>query len=1529
MESAFEPKETPFHFNPFDFELPDISKAISFGAAAFSHLVRDAIVVNSNLYTDYRFYECIDMPAGDFRPAEGKIYYQTQTSEKSPGYTVRLKYQNRDLQFTMPDAQRDLNQRIPEVLQIAKLIHKSDSQKESCYMSFDMLMRGCDFYSTQTDGSGDIFALGLVAVLCSPFYLIYRLISDSGIAVADQTVKAMNDLYMTADVSIDFHTSGSGLTSVPGLILGGAIRTVGYVGGVLGLSSSGYHHAALGFKNCINFIFDAGFVTKEHVLNLKLPRKSTVATVLREFNLIRITNGLGMVITGALGVLGLTQHSVNFMESVLSSLYTAAFLKSEVSGEEPSDTELSHKPVGLAWAAQFGLAGLVGIALGTGLISLMKIISLSGRLLGFSGYAFMTVMRAGRVTLNFIAGTEEYTNDKLNDAIFDHETQDYQTLESRADRSLIGINRVINGFIYGVGLTCAVLGLTAHAMRAMQRNLNITSNLLFDYPVFDLSDAEKKAYSRAVYRKSEDGTVEVTTGMDTKESLARFGLASLIGFALGSTLLVAAKTASVTGRLAGISNYSLLTIQRCMNACGNFIFGTENTPQTDLLISESDSHDDLEDPSRNNTATENAILLHQNKMDQSLEDYADRSWFGLNRIINGFAYSVTFVCGILGLTAHSMRFMQGNLSLVYKSLYTVPASLDTFTVHQPSSFKEKLAQFGLLGLIGTVMGSIGLILSKLVVLTARSLGISEYSANTIRHALDLCLSYLFADQPAKQAAADIKRHEDNPDPTLEDRADRSPFGINRLINGFAYSVTFACNILGLTAHNFINIRRTLNNFYNMTFGGELFQIPNNYSIEKYSKEWVSAHINLLGIASITLGAISILLAKSLSIATALLGLSGYGLLTVRLAFKDCARFIAGSGFDATVEQNAIDAHLSKNPQSLQDYADRSWFGFNRILNGFAYCVTFTCGILGLNAHSLRFMQNNLNTVYESLYSTVPSINVLDDTQATTQQRLAQYGLLGLLGTALGTAGLALTKFLMVSGRLFGFSAYGAHTISRAFKNCAHFIFGGNYKEIFSTKKEDAAIYLHKSIPNPTVEEWADGSYFGLNRFINGFLYAVSFTCGVLGLTAHSIHSLQNGLNVIYAQFFEAEKPLFDFTNEEKRNYQTFDTLPETELNVEVPPKEWYARGGMLALAGIAVGAIVIPFARVVSLIGRSLGISEYSANSISLAFQNCANSVFNAGFNIDETEKRLQDHEALQSLQKMADRSRLGINNLINVALYGFTAILGIIGLTASNYHRAARFVKNINNVFADGDQQANTKEHDDYILADKSAFISVTSELNLLLIAGKALKYVVWFAAATVTFIIRRAWKLTLGNLIPLNACGKDGTLGVLINWFGNSSISSLDDRLLTPVEIVNQRFHDLLWSLDPYGNLPDNMTFKNAIEDARTAGSCKNAQWRIRYDLRKSASIFGLNTIHEKMILHFASTFKEYIAQERKEARQLPATVSLLTVSFFKKTNFNRIVSNVQSKYKTQDERDKVLKVAKAIKNDFKTNYELRVSQ
>ena len=189
----------------------------------------------------------------------------------------------------------------------------------------------------------------------------------------------------------------------------------------------------------------------------------------------------------------------------------------------------------------------------------------------------------------------------------------------RADRSWIGVNRLLNGLGYVLSLTCGVLGLTAHSMRAMRRGVNAMSQKAYSGNVFTIGDTEKQAYDQ--------------TARGSKEWFARAGVLGLMGLGIGGVIIGVTKGIELAGRLLGISSYSGQTIARAFKRCANFVFGTNYDIQPNQKY----------------------IDDHKARNPQTLADRTSRSWIGLNRVLNGFSYAISFACGLLGLTAQHAR----------------------------------------------------------------------------------------------------------------------------------------------------------------------------------------------------------------------------------------------------------------------------------------------------------------------------------------------------------------------------------------------------------------------------------------------------------------------------------------------------------------------------------------------------------------------------------------------------------------------------------------------------------------------------------------------------------------------------------------------------------------------------------------------------------------------------------------------------------------------------------------------------------
>ena len=115
-----------------------------------------------------------------------------------------------------------------------------------------------------------------------------------------------------------------------------------------------------------------------------------------------------------------------------------------------------------------------------------------------------------------------------------------------------------------------------------------------------------------------------------------------------------------------------------------------------------------------------------------------------------------------------------------------------------------------------------------------------------------------------------------------------------------------------------------------------------------------------------------------------------------------------------------------------------------------------------------------------------------------------------------------------------------------------------------------------------------------------------------------------------------------------------------------------------------------------------------------------------------------------------------------------------------------------------------------------------------------------------------------------------------------------------------LQQLIINLLWCLDANGNLPANRTIEQAIYDSKNMNACRKIAWRISYEARKSASIFSLDSIAEKVILHFAAIFRRYVAVE--QARRQLDTATLATTFFG--NCYSDMVVRIQGHYAKREE-------------------------
>ena len=1440
-------------------------------------------------------------------------------------------------------------------------------------LSLDSLMEGCDFYSSQHDSGGDIFALMLTAFLETVPYFVYKAFKETLTSSSNQIAHGINDTYLSPTEQINTADTRHPIAKTVGItgnVVGGLARTAIYGGGLFGLSSFGVNHAAKAFKNCINFICDSNLSTQSNKEYLDKPR-NTPATVIKHANLVRVTNGLGYTITAACGVLGLTAHSMHTMGRGLNAVSQIAF-----DDDLFTVNNRAYVPYTKEWFAQAGLFGLAGIALGTAVIVLTKTIVLTARLLGMSKYSGDTIALALKRCTNFVFGDAyDAENDPDHLAIEAHSQKSPQTLEDRADRTWFGINRIINAFAYSVSFTCGVLGFTTHSMQTLYRGINIVSETAFGKTTFEIYPDEQLAFENVK--------------LGSKEWFARAGLLGLANIAIGTLAIGFAKTVILSARLLGFSAYSADTISLALKHAMNFIAGTDYKIDAEI----------------------NAINQHESKSSQTLEDRVDRTWFGVNRLINCFAYSVSFACAVLGFTTHSMQTMRRSLNAVHQANF----GNDVFAVqikNYARASKEWFAKAGLLGLVGIALGTVIIEFKKIAVLLGRFVGISEYSAHTMALAFKRCANFIlnhnYDTTPNKKF---IQNHKENTSQTLEDRADRSWIGINRLINCFSYSVSLACGILGLTAQSLYRMRRGINKVNQTAFGRDIFiiqtqddttdpqsrlaevgflglsglvigtitigfskalvltarffglskysaativltfkecanfvlgtdyfspekeeiyisqhkaiktpnlenkadrnpvginQLINSFiycttftcsilgltahslgamahainainqrvfggdiftidettkkayqSVKPGSKEWI-ARAGLLGLTGIAIGTLAISFAKIAVLTARLLGISEYSGNTMALAFKRCSNFVFGTRYNLQHETDSIQSHLNKTAQTLENRADRNWIGINRLINSFAYSVSFACGVLGFTTHSMQAMRYSVNVMHNTACNrdffvvTNEEKEIFANANPGAQVWLARAGLLGLAGIAIGAVSIGFNKTSLLTGRLLGISDYSKHTVEFAYKNCANFVCGSHY----DTSEHETAIANHLTKSPQTLEDRADRSWIGINHVINSFAYSVTFACGVLGLTTHSMKTLRRGLHAVnHAAFGQHNLPV--------------DTAATPNTAKKPSLKERLAEAGLLGLAGIALGTVSIGLAKIIVLTARFLGFSEYSGHTIAIAFKRCSNFVFGTTFNSESNLQAIQKHKdkKSQTVENRFDRSWLGINRVISHFVYALSAILGLIGLTAAYYHSTAKTIKNTKNIFANDKNQISTDKHDAFLqnMAQQNTFTKLTSEYNLLRTAERVVKYTLWGSAMAVAFCLRRVWKLTLGNFIG-NACGTDGTFRS--TRFNLSNIST--DAISDPVEKINQRFRDLLWCLEPSGELPEKQensasNYEKAIADSKKRNLQDNIKWSCIYEIRKCASVFSLNSIPEKVILHFAATFKEYIREQK----------------------------------------------------------------
>ena len=470
---------------------------------------------------------------------------------------------------------------------------------------------------------------------------------------------------------------------------------------------------------------------------------------------------------------------------------------------------------------------------------------------------------------------------------------------------------------------------------------------------------------------------------------------------------------------------------------------------------------------------------------------------------------------------------------------------------------------------------------------------------------------------------------------------------------------------------------------------------------------------------------------------------------------------------------------------------------------------------------------------------------------------------------------------------------------------------------------------HKPKPNQTLSNRASRSWIGLNRVLNGFGYAMSVVCGVLGLNAHSMRAARRGINVVTQKTFGVN--VFTISEAERQAYDQTARFS----------KEWFARGGVLGLIFVGVGALSAVVAKGLELTGQTLGISAYSGHTICRALKRCSNYVLGTNFNIKPHQDYIDQHKAKQNptLSDRASRSWFGLNRVLNGFCYAVSGVLGVLGLSAATYHRGAKEVKKYQNLFADEGKEKSIVEHKAFLtkMKEQNLFTNVTSRANVIRLGAAAIKYGLWFAGAAVSFVCRRAWKLTLGNLIGY-ACGTDGTFrstslseiapaSVASNQPGfvsadEKSINAPEEKRIEPPkeQLIKQRFRDLLWALKPSGELPDrtegeSINYEQAVRASKQMGTLDKVKWRFAYELRKCASIFSFDSIAEKVILHFASTFKRYVRAKRAAG---DFGQDQLAAGFFG-AEYRNMVNDVKKHYSRKKEQEVVETVAKSLGVDI----------
>ncbi|MHB1948497.1 MAG: hypothetical protein ACYCQI_10340 [Gammaproteobacteria bacterium] len=1276
----------------------------------------------------------------------------------------------------------------------------------------------------------------------------------------------------------------------------GAVKVLDLTRRILGFSFYSGHTIARAFKRSANFVFGSNYDVQpdlEYISEHKKKQPQTLAdrTSRSWIGLNRVINGFAHAMSFACGVLGLTIHSkragrrgINF---ITQSLFGKTVFK--ISDEERKaydQTIIGSKE----WFARAGGLGLVAITLSGIVTGLTKVGEYTGRLLGFSEYSGYTISRAFKRCANFVFGTN-YDITPDHTYIHQHKTKSPQTLTDRTSRSWIGLNRVLNGFGYVASFACGALGFTVHSIRFARHYLNALSQKAFDTNVFAISDAERDAYNATI--------------LCTKEWFARGGTLGLGCLGVGGLITGAMKGLELTGRMLGISSYSGHTIARALKRCANFVFGAN----FDIKLNQ------------------DYIEAHKKKQTQTLSNRASRSWIGLNRGLNGFSYAVSFACGVLGFTTHSMQFARRGINLVSQKLFG--ANVFAIEAEEQKRYdetarwsKEWFARAGVFGLIGMGIGGVVTGLVKVAELTGRLLGVSYYSAHTISRAFKRCMNFIARSNYDISPDQDyINQHKARNPQTLSDRTSRTWIGFNRFLNGFGYAATFACGVLGLTAHCIGAARRGINAMSQAAFGTHAIQISQEEraAYEKAapgSKEWF-ARAGLLGLGTLTVAGAFTLLAKGAELIGRTLGISTYSGHTIARAFKRCANFVFGTKYDVQPDQEYIDNH-KKRPQTLSNITSRSWFGFNRLLNGFGYTASMVCGVLGFTTHSMSFARHNLNAVSQRIFGATLFAISADEQKAYNEmprgskEWFARGGVLGLIGIGAGALVMGVVKGLELTGRVLGISSYSGHTIARAFKRCANFVFGTNY----DIQPHLDYINAHKLKQPQTLSDRASRSWIGLNRILNGFGYVMTATCGVLGLTAHSMRFMRNRVNAVSQKAFGVD--VFTVSQAEKDSY---NATPRGS-------KEWLARGGLLGLMGVGAGVVIAGVVKVADLAGRVLGISAYSGHTICRALKRCSNYVFGTNYDVKPHQDYINAHKAKPNptLSDRASRSWIGLNRLVNGFSYAVSGVLGIFGFSAANYHRSAKEVKKIQNLFADDGKEKSLETHKTFLkkMKEQNLFTNVTSRFNLLRLGASAIKYTIWGTAAICSFVCRRIWKFLPGNFIG-NAVGTDGMFRatslqqvVPSTQASNESFPTSGEEKVVPAtkeQQIEQRFRDLLWCLKPSGDLPDRKEGESAsYEQAIRASKNRDISWRFAYEFRKCASIFSLDSIAEKVIIHFAATFKRYV-RARKVAGDYDQ--ERLACGFFG-AEYRNMVNYVKSHYSKAAEQKIVEDVAKSISID-----------